>query len=386
MDRQLGVLTGMGLGAGLVYMLDPALGRRRRRTAVDKALAAAHQSGDAAGRAFRDLGNRAHGAAAVARHKVRHEEVDDTILAERVRAKLGRVVSHPHAIEVAVDGGRVALSGPVLAHEGDALTSRIAGVRGVLEVEDRLERHTTADGVPALQGGVPRAELSELAQENWAPGVRCLAATAGSGLVAWGIRRGGGVGLALGSVGAALLARAGTNRRVAKVLGLPGGPRLVEVHKTITIEAPIDTVFELWTRYESFPRFMSTLKEVRDHGEGRSRWTVEGPGGVDVSWNAEITRLVPNQLLAWKSLPGSAVANAGIIRFEPTGEGGTRVDIQLGYDPPVGALGLVAARLFGVDAKSQLDEDLLRMKTYVETGQPPHDAAAPPSRDDVAPA
>jgi len=170
------------------------------------------------------------------------------------------------------------------------------------------------------------------------------------------------------------------------VLGLPGGPRLVEVHKTITIEAPIDTVFELWTRYESFPRFMSTLKEVRDHGEGRSRWTVEGPGGVDVSWNAEITRLVPNQLLAWKSLPGSAVANAGIIRFEPTGEGGTRVDIQLGYDPPVGALGLVAARLFGVDAKSQLDEDLLRMKTYVETGQPPHDAAAPPSRDDVAPA
>jgi uncharacterized membrane protein len=381
MDRQLTVLTGMGLGAGLVYMLDPEMGRRRRKTAVHKALSAAHQSGEATGRAFRDLGNRAHGAAAAARRPFLHEEVDDTVLTERVRAKLGRVVSHPHAIDVTAADGHVTLGGPILAHEADELIAKVAAVRGVREVDDRLERHETAGGVPALQGGAPRAELSEFAQENWAPGVRCLAATAGSGLIAWGLRRGDGVGLALGSAGAALLARAGMNRGVAKVLGLPGGPRLVEVHKTINIDAPVDVVFGLWTRYENFPRFMSTLKEVRDHGDGRSRWTVEGPGGVDVSWNAEITRLVPDELLAWKSLPGSAVPNAGIIRFEPTAGGGTRVDLRLSYDPPAGALGQLAAKLFGVDAKSQMDEDLLRLKTFLETGQPPHDAAAPAPGD-----
>jgi uncharacterized membrane protein len=156
----------------------------------------------------------------------------------------------------------------------------------------------------------------------------------------------------------------------------------MDAHKTITIHAPVDVVYGLWTRYENFPRFMSTLKEVRDLGQGRSRWTVEGPGGVPVSWNAEITRLVPDQVLAWKSVPGSLVPNAGIIHFEPTPGGGTKVDVQLSYDPPGGALGLVAAKLFGADAKSRMDEDLMRMKTFLETGQPPHDAAAPV---DVAP-
>jgi uncharacterized membrane protein len=97
-----------------------------------------------------------------------------------------------------------------------------------------------------------------------------------------------------------------------------------------------------------------------------------------VSWTAEVTRLVPNEVLAWRSLPGSAVPNAGTIHFSPAENGGTRVDVQLSYDPPGGALGLVAAKLFGADAKSQMDEDLLRMKTFLETGQVPRDAASPP--------
>jgi uncharacterized membrane protein len=384
MERQWNVWTGVGLGAGLMYIFDPISGRRRRRTALDKLRSAAHQSGEASGRAARDLGNRAQGLAAAASRPFRREELDDQTVVERVRAKLGRVVSHPHAIDVTVENGRVVLSGPILSHEADPLLSKVRGLRGVGDVEDRLERHKTRDGVPALQGGSPRAEAPELMQENWAPAVRCLAATTGSGLVAWGVRRGDGLGFALGSVGAATLVRAATNRRLTKLMGLPGGPKLVEVHKGIVINAPLDAVYRLWTRYENFPRFMSTLKEVRDLGEGRSRWTVEGPGGIPVSWNAEITRLVPNQVLAWNSLPGSAVPNAGVIHFEPTEDGaGTRVDIRLSYDPPGGALGLLAAKLFGADAKNQMNEDLLRMKTFLETGQPPHDAAV--SQGDAIP-
>jgi uncharacterized membrane protein len=360
-----------------MYILDPDSGRRRRRLVVDKTVSLAHQSGAATGRAARDLGNRAHGIAAVAARPFRREEVDDQTLAERVRAKMGRVVSHPHAIEALAQQGRVTLSGPILAHEADALLAKVRAVRGVLDVEDRLERHESDDHVPSLQGGVPREELSELAQENWAPSMRCLAATAGSGLLAWAIKRGDGLGLALGSAGAALLARAGTNKPLTRVVGVPGEPRLVEVHKTIEIQAPVDVVYGMWTRYENFPRFMSTLKEVRDDGQGRSRWTAYGPGGIPVSWTAEVTRLVPNEVLAWRSLPGSAVPNAGTIHFSPAENGGTRVDVQLSYDPPGGALGLVAAKLFGADAKSQMDEDLLRMKTFLETGQVPRDAAAP---------
>jgi uncharacterized membrane protein len=308
------VLTGVGMGAGLMYILDPASGRRRRRTVVDQTRSLARQSGRATGRAT------------------------DALLAS---------------------------------------TRQVLGVRG----GNRPQPDETGEGGPARQDGGLRAEF-DLVRENWTPSLRCLAATAGSGLVAWGIRRAGGLGLAVGSAGAALLARAGSNRRLGKLIGLPGGPKLVEVHKTIEIQTPIDTVFELWTRFENFPRFMSTLKVVRDHGDGRSRWTVEGPGGVPVSWNAEVTRLVPNELLAWRSLPGSAVPNAGVIHFAPTA-GGTRVDIQLGYDPPGGALGLLAAKLFGADARSRMDEDLMAMKAFLETGQTPPDAPLPPA--EIAP-
>jgi uncharacterized membrane protein len=372
------ILTGVGLGAGLMYMLDPDSGRRRRRLVVDKTVSLTQQSGAATGRAARDLRNRAQGVAAAARRPFQHEDVDDQTLAERVRAKMGRVVSHPHAIEVVALRGRITVSGPILADEADALLKKVRSIPGVAGVEDRLDRHEGDDHLPSLQGGAPRSELAELAAQNWAPGLRCVAATAGSGLLAWGIRRGDGLGLALGSAGAALLARAGTNQPLTRVVGLPGEPRLVEVHKTIEIQAPVDVVYGLWTRYENFPRFMSTLKEVRDDGQGRSHWSVSGPGGIPVSWNAEITRLVPDQELSWRSLPGSIVPNAGTIHFTSTDNGGTRVDVQLSYTPPGGALGLVAAKLFGADAKSQMDEDLLRMKTFLETGQTPRDAAAPP--------
>lgn len=73
-----------------------------------------------------------------------------------MRAQLGRWVSHPHAIEVAADSGHVTLSGPILQSEERQLLQAAQSVRGVHEVESRLEVHKTADNVPALQGGSGR--------------------------------------------------------------------------------------------------------------------------------------------------------------------------------------------------------------------------------------
>jgi uncharacterized membrane protein len=240
----------------------------------------------------------------------------------------------------------------------------------------------------AVRWASPGSEIAQMRQA-WTPRTRCLAATAGSGLVAWAVRRGGPFGLVLGAAGTALLTRAGANRPLSTVLGLPDSARLVDVHKTIGILAPVDVVYGLWTRYENFPRFMSTLKNVEDLGQGRSRWTVDGPGGIPVSWTAEVTRLLPNQLLGWRSLPGAVVPNAGLIRFTPVAEG-TRVDIDLSYEPPGGALGLVAAKIFGADAKSQMDEDLRDLKALLEaariSGESDQPAVvSPPRSERIAP-
>src|SRR5688572_454085 len=119
MNRELTLLAGgIGFGAALMYMLDPDRGRRRRALVRDKLASAANKTPDAIGATARDLSNRARGLAAqVGSVFAAADDLSDEVLAARVRSKLGRVVSHPSAIEVAADQGRVRLRGPVLAGE-----------------------------------------------------------------------------------------------------------------------------------------------------------------------------------------------------------------------------------------------------------------------------
>jgi hypothetical protein len=134
------LLTGLGLGVGLMYFMDPERGRRRRALVRDRIAHAANASSDALGSFGRDFSHRAAGTLARARGALRRRPVDDDVLVERVRAKLGRVVSHPHAIAVNASDGQVRLRGPILYSEFPRLMRSVARVRGVRGVEDALER------------------------------------------------------------------------------------------------------------------------------------------------------------------------------------------------------------------------------------------------------
>jgi uncharacterized membrane protein len=141
------------------------------------------------------------------------------------------------------------------------------------------------------------------------------------------------------------------------------------VQKTITVNAPIEQVWELWSNFENFPHFMSHVKEVRKLDEGRSHWVVAGPAGVPVEWDAVITDWVPHQLIAWKSVEGSTVDSAGRVRFQTLQDRSTEIDVQLSYNPPAGAVGHAVAALFGADPKRAMDEDMVRLKSLLEEGK-----------------
>ncbi|HEV8714917.1 MAG TPA: SRPBCC family protein [Candidatus Binatia bacterium] len=376
MNQELKFLSGIAAGAGLMYLLDPGFGRRRRSILRDKAYSFTNELGDTVGVTARDLTNRARGVVAETQTLFRTEEVSDEVLVERVRAVLGYLISHPSSIDVTASHGRVTLSGPVLAEEEQRLLRGVAAVRGVTSVENRLEVHQQRDNVPDLQGGRRRERRFELMQTNWSPTARLIASLAGGTLAQRGLQRGGAAGLALGGIGLALLARGLSNLELRRLVGIRAGRRAVDLQKTITVAAPIEQVFALWTNYQNFPCFMSHVREVRDLGGGRSHWVVDGPAGIPIEWDAVVTKCVPHEVFAWKSEPGAVVQHAGIIHFEPTRDGGTRVHVQLSYNPPAGAVGHSLVWLFGADPKQQLDDDLLRMKTFAESGVPPHDAAA----------
>jgi uncharacterized membrane protein len=368
--RQDNLLNGVALGAGLMYLLDPDRGSRRRAQLRDQVVHLLNQAGDAADTSMRDLGNRGRGVVAEGRSRLRRETVSESVLQARVRSELGRLVTHPGAIEVMADGGRVTLCGPVLADEVETLLSGVSSVRGVEEVENRLEVHEGAGDVPGLQGQGPRPEPRfELLQENWSPAARLLMGTLGGALTLRGMRGRGSLDAALALAGLGILARAATNLETKRLTGVGAGRRAIDVYKTVNIDAPVEEVFAFWSNYENFPRFMSHLKEVRRTGEGRSHWVAEGPAGVPVAWDAETTAYEENRVIAWKSIGDSPVGNAGIVRFAADPEGGTRVDIRLSYNPPAGALGHAVASFFGADPKHALDEDMVRLKSLLEFGK-----------------
>ena len=376
------LLVGGALGALAMYFLDPHEGRRRRARTRDKVVHAGRKLNEAGKVTARDTVQRAYGVLASARRMFEHEEVEDAVLAERVRAELGRIVSHPHAVDVSADRGHVTLSGPILAEEVRPLLHCVRGVSGVKAVSDRLTVYEDAEAqhVSALQGGEPRQGARfELLQENWSPAARLAAGAMGAGLIAVALRARAGACALLGTTGSALLARALTNRSLSSMLGITDASDGIAVQKTIYIAAPVAEVYAFWTDYQNFPRFMHNVREVSVR-QGTSHWVVAGPAGVPVQWNSQIVELEPNARLSWRSTAGSAVKHEGCVRFEGS-RAGTRVTVQLRYVPPGGAFGHAVASLFGADPKSEMDADLLRMKSTIETGRPPHDAARPLPRE-----
>jgi uncharacterized membrane protein len=367
-------LCGAAAAAAVLYFLDPVSGRRRRSIFRDQAMRRLGIALHGTTVAGRDLAHRAYGLSACARRMFEARETSDEVLVGRVRAALGRAVSHSGAIDVSAADGRVVLTGPVLSREHRRLMRAVRTVRGVRAVEDRLESYERAGRIPALQGGRPLSAQLHLIDENWPPALRLLTIAGGATLAIWGARQRGIIAFAATAAGGILALRGSTNAPLRRLAGAQGR-RAIAIQKTIHVDAPVQRVFEALSQFENFPAFMRNVRRVKMHPDGRSHWVVAGPAGASVEWDAETTACVPNELLAWRTARGATVAHAGSIRFERANSG-TRLTIRMTYNPPAGALGHVVAKLFRADPKTELDEDLMRLKSFLETGIEPHDAAA----------
>jgi uncharacterized membrane protein/osmotically-inducible protein OsmY len=366
----LGVAAALASAVGMYYF-DPRSGRRRRALLRDSTVRAAHQTQHLVATATADARNRARGFYHAGASRLQREQIDDLTVAERVRSRLGRVCSHPRAIRVWCSGGDVTLRGDILKHELDAVLRTVRHVPGVNGVQHEMQLHDEPGRMPFLQGHTRRDEpRMEYLQRNWSPAPRVLAGAAGTLLMASGLsqRSLAGFGLALG--GAALLARSISNQPLQQWLGITrDADEGIVVQKTLRVYAEPDDVYSCWREMENFPQFMSHVREVSKLSDTLYHWVVDGPAGVPVEWDAEITADVPGELLAWRTTEDAAVQSSGIVHFEPDPYGDTRVHVRMTYRPPANAVGSTVAKLFGVDPRSQMNEDLVRFKSYLETGK-----------------
>ncbi|MDP9379038.1 MAG: SRPBCC family protein [Chloroflexota bacterium] len=132
------------------------------------------------------------------------------------------------------------------------------------------------------------------------------------------------------------------------------------LEKSITVNAPVEQAYEIWTDFQNFPRFMSNVEQVTVNGQ-TTHWKAK-VFGTTQEWDARITDLTQNQRVAWESTTGST--NNGVVTFKPTSHG-TEVTVAIEYDPPAGILGDAADALTQA-TPSNVEQDLENFKQLIE--------------------
>jgi uncharacterized membrane protein len=134
------------------------------------------------------------------------------------------------------------------------------------------------------------------------------------------------------------------------------------VTKSVDVHVPIRTVYNQWTQFESFPKFMSGVESIKQLDDRRTHW-VTSVGGARREFDAEITEQHPDERIAWKSTSGE-VKHAGVVTFHRLSDQDTRVTVQLDWEPE----GLVekAGSALGVDDR-QVKADTERFKEFIES-------------------
>lgn len=155
--------------------------------------------------------------------------------------------------------------------------------------------------------------------------------------------------------------------------------KVVDINTRVVVNQPREELYAYWRNLENLPNFMTHLEEVRELDNKRSTWTAKIPGGMGtVEWDAEIVRERTNHLLAWRSLPGAEIENAGEVRFEKAPGGkGTIVETTISYRPPAGEVGNYAAKLFNPAFEKTVKKDLKQFKKFMEKGGSPKRKSQP---------
>jgi uncharacterized membrane protein len=388
-------LGGAAAGALLMYMLDPDRGGARRAQSAAAVKYAGSRTTGALGNVWRGAGEKLGSAADGVRSSAsdladsaRSSVPSDSGIGSTL-SRVGRIASDmlddtlskaKSAASRASDVADVALSKASSAvNRASDAAGDMLGKSGSSATDNWNETKKSASrfGARTMDAIDSAKQRTTGAKGEWGSTARNSALVGGGLLALFGLARRSPMSIVVGLAGAALLARGATNQPLRSMIGsrdkaAGSGPALglgqtIDFVKAIHIDAQPEEVYDLWANYENFPRFMSHVVEVRDLGRRRSHWVVRGPGGTEFAWNSVLTEQTRPQRLAWRSEPGAEIPQTGSIQFERS-HGGTLVTVRMSYTPPAGAIGHGLAVLLGSDPKSRMDEDLGRMKTFIERG------------------
>lgn len=133
------------------------------------------------------------------------------------------------------------------------------------------------------------------------------------------------------------------------------------VKESIDIDVPVGSVYNQWTQFEEFPRFMEGVEAVQQLDDRRCHWRTE-VAGVEREFDTEIVDQLPDERIAWRSVSGD-VKQKGVVTFQSLDDTHTRVSLAMDFEPQGmaekagDALGVLDRRVKG---------DLKRFKGFIE--------------------
>ena len=132
------------------------------------------------------------------------------------------------------------------------------------------------------------------------------------------------------------------------------------IQKSIDVDRPLHQVYNQWTQFEEFPRFMEGVKEVKQFDDTRLHWVAE-IAGKEKQWTAKTIEQIPDHRIAWESESGEYTS--GVVSFQALGPDRTRVTLEISYDPK----GFIenAGDTIGVVSR-RIENDLEHFKEFIE--------------------
>ncbi|MFL6076254.1 MAG: SRPBCC family protein [Mycobacteriales bacterium] len=159
--------------------------------------------------------------------------------------------------------------------------------------------------------------------------------------------------------------------RVATHERVPRRPR--EIHRAVTVRRPATEVYDFWRDPAALAGAVDRIAGIEVIDERRSRWTVTGPGGTPLSWEAEVTEEVPGELIAWRAAGGGdghAFGHEGRLELRPApADQGTELHVRVAFDQPGGPVGAAVAAVSGEDPDQLVRQALRQVKQVLEGGE-----------------
>jgi uncharacterized membrane protein len=139
------------------------------------------------------------------------------------------------------------------------------------------------------------------------------------------------------------------------------------VRASVQIRRSVDEVFAFYRDFANLPRFLGDVMAVEPLAPTLSRWTIQGPFGLRVSWIIKLAEARANEVIRYHTVGFASLSTHWDIQFSPTPDGETEVREVMTI--PFGAAGRAMLMAIGKSPAAEVRANLQRLKEVLETGR-----------------